>query len=226
MLEFQDPQHEERYKDKWYGKYRGFVRDNHDPERLGRCRIEVPAVLGVGKENWSDWAWPCLPFGGTDDVGMFLIPEEGASVWAEFEGGDPQYPIWTGVWLAMGNPGEQPNESKRLCPVPTCKECPDKSEHAAIRADHLEHGRWHGHPPYYCPKMKILVKTRTGHTILLDDKDDSRCIRIFDGAGQEARFDSVSGRIQLTDKAGSALTLDGATGDIILRSAGKVLINP
>ncbi len=110
MLEFQDQQHEERYKDKWYGKYRAFVRDNNDPERLGRCRLEVPAVLGVGKENWSDWAWPCFPYGGNDDIGMFLVPEEGASVWAEFEGGDPQYPIWTGVWLAMSNPGEQPEE--------------------------------------------------------------------------------------------------------------------
>lgn len=92
MLDTQDRQHEERYKNRWYGKYRAFVRDNHDPERLGRCRLEVPAVLGVGKENWSEWAAPCFPYGGNDDIGMFLVPEEGASVWAEFEGGQPQYP--------------------------------------------------------------------------------------------------------------------------------------
>lgn len=79
--------------------------------------------------------------------------------------------------------------------------------------------------PIYCPKMKVLVKTRSDHTILLDDKDDSRCIRIFDHAGQEALLDSVNGRIQITDKVGSKLILDGATGNILIQSAGKVLIN-
>lgn len=184
MLEFQDEQHEERYKDRWYGKYRAFVRDNNDPERLGRCRLEIPAVLGVGKENWSEWAWPCFPYGGNDDVGMFLVPEEGASVWAEFEGGDPQYPIWTGVWLAMSNPGEQPEESKRLCSDPTCSDCEDKNEHQTDRADGLEHGKFHGHPPYYCPRRKVLVKTETGHTIVMDDKDEEEFLKIIDRAGQ------------------------------------------
>ena len=184
MLEFEDQQHEERYKDRYYGKYRAFVRDNNDPERLGRCRLEVPAVLGVDKENWSDWAWPCFPYGGNDDVGIFLVPEEGASVWAEFEGGDPQYPIWTGVWLAKSNPGEQPEESKRLCSSTTCRDCEDKCEHTSDAADNKEHGKFHGHPPYYCPRRKVLVKTETGHTIVMDDKDGEEFLKIIDRAGQ------------------------------------------
>ena len=53
-------------------------------------------MLGQGRDNWSDWASPCFPYGGNEDTGMFLIPEEGASVWAEFEGGQVQYPIWGG----------------------------------------------------------------------------------------------------------------------------------
>jgi len=183
MLEFQDQQHEERYKDKWYGKYRAFVRDNNDPERLGRCRLEVPAVLGIGNENWSDWAWPCFPYGGNDDTGMFLVPEEGASVWAEFEGGDPQYPIWTGVWVAMSNPGEQPEESKRLCSSMTCRDCEDK-EHASDAADNAEHRKYHAHPPYYCPRRKVLIKTETGHTIVFDDRDEEEFLKIIDRAGQ------------------------------------------
>lgn len=184
MLEFTDQQHEERYKDKWYGKYRAFVRDNNDPERLGRCRLEVPAVLGVGKENWSDWAWPCFPYGGNDDTGMFLIPEEAASVWAEFEGGDPQYPIWSGVWLAGSNPGEQPQESKRLCSSATCRDCEDKCEHATDSADNREHGKFHPHPEYYCPRRKVLVKTETGHTIVMDDRDEEEFLKVIDRAGQ------------------------------------------
>ncbi|MGB9620366.1 MAG: phage baseplate assembly protein V, partial [Armatimonadota bacterium] len=184
MLEFQDEQHEERYKDKWYGKYRAFVRDNHDPERFGRLKLEIPAVLGVGEENWSDWAWPCFPYGGNDDIGMFLVPEEGASVWAEFEGGDPQYPIWTGVWLAKSNPGEQSEEAKRLCSSTTCLDCEDKYEHASDAADSKEHGKFHGHPPYYCPRRKALIKTETGHTIVMDDRDEEEFLKIIDRAGQ------------------------------------------
>ena len=183
-LPFQDEEHEERFNSRFYGKYRAFVRDNNDPERLGRCRLEVPAVLGVGNENWSDWAWPCFPYGGNDDVGMFLVPEEGASVWAEFEGGDPQYPIWSGVWLARSNPGEQPEESKRLCSTVTCRDCEDKCEHASDASDKKEHGKFHGHPPYYCPRRKVLVKTETGHTIVMDDRDEEEFLKIIDRAGQ------------------------------------------
>jgi sugar porter (SP) family MFS transporter len=75
VLETQDRQHEERYKNRWFGKYRAFVRDNNDPERLGRVRLEIPAVLGYGPENWSEWAWPCFPYGGNQDMGMFFVPE-------------------------------------------------------------------------------------------------------------------------------------------------------
>ncbi len=183
MLDVQDRQHEERYKNRWYGKYRAFVRDHHDPERLGRLRLEVPAVLGTGPENWSDWAWPCFPYGGNDDVGMFLVPEEGASVWAEFEGGQVQYPIWSGVWLAKSNPGEQPAESKRLCDEAKCVDCPDSADHNK-NPDALEHKKYHAHPSFYCPRRKVLLKTETGHTIVVDDKDGEEFLRIVDRAGQ------------------------------------------
>ena len=225
MFEFENTEHDERYAGKWYGKYRAFVRDNHDPERLGRCRLEIPAILGICQENWSDWASPCFPYGGIDNCGMFLVPEEGSSVWAEFEGGDCQFPIWSGTWLAMSNPGEQPDESKRLCDAVNCSDCKDRDDHASNRADNLEHRKYHGHPPYYCTKMKVLVKTALGHTILLDDKDDTACIRIVDSSGQEILLQSGR-KVQITDKSGSAITMDAESGDIIIKSSGNVLINP
>ncbi len=188
MLEARDRRLEERYKNRWYGKYRAFVRDNNDPERLGRVRLEIPAVLGTGQENWSEWASPCFPYGGNDDVGMFMVPEEGASVWAEFEGGIVQYPIWAGVWLARSNPGEQPEECKRTCEDPACLDCEDKLEHQASRPDDLEHKKYHGHPPYYCPRFKVLMKTETGHTIMADDRDGSELLKIIDRAGQILSF--------------------------------------
>jgi hypothetical protein len=40
---------------------------------------------------------PCAPYAG-DGVGLSTVPPIGARVWIEFEGGDPDYPIWSGGW--------------------------------------------------------------------------------------------------------------------------------
>lgn len=65
MLETRDRQSEERYRNRWYGKYRAFVRDNNDPERLGRVRLEIPAVLGSGRENCPNGPRPVFPTAAT-----------------------------------------------------------------------------------------------------------------------------------------------------------------
>ena len=47
------------------------------------------------------WALPSLPYAGKG-VGLFLVPPVDASVWIEFEHGDPDYPIWTGCFWSQG----------------------------------------------------------------------------------------------------------------------------
>jgi uncharacterized protein involved in type VI secretion and phage assembly len=74
------------------GKFRAKVSDNRDPLMKGRVRVKAPDVYG---DNESGWALPALPYTG-DGVGLFLIPPTDASVWVEFEHGDPDYPIWAG----------------------------------------------------------------------------------------------------------------------------------
>lgn len=76
-----------------WGKYRGTVLDNDDPEGLGRLLCDVPALPG----SLLNWAQPCVPYGGPA-VGFFALPPIGANVWVEFENGDPSYPIWAGVF--------------------------------------------------------------------------------------------------------------------------------
>lgn len=82
----------------FYGKYRGTVANNLDPQQMGRLQVSVPAVLGQGSLSW---AMPCVPFAGPG-VGFFTLPPNGANVWVEFEGGDPDYPIWSGCFWGLG----------------------------------------------------------------------------------------------------------------------------
>lgn len=82
----------------FFGKYRGKVENNIDPMQLGRVQVSVPAVLGEGSLSW---AMPCVPFAGSG-VGFFAIPPNNANVWVEFEGGDPDYPIWSGCFWGVG----------------------------------------------------------------------------------------------------------------------------
>ena len=78
---------------RYYGKYRGLVTDNRDPDKAGRLKLRVPSILA---DEETDWALPCLPFAGMAGAGLFLVPETDAQVWVEFEAGDLNRPIWTG----------------------------------------------------------------------------------------------------------------------------------
>jgi len=82
---------------KFYGKYRGTVVNNIDPEQIGRIMAIVPAVSNVVP---TSWAMPCVPFAGKAE-GFFAVPQIGAGVWIEFEGGDPDKPIWVGGFWGM-----------------------------------------------------------------------------------------------------------------------------
>lgn len=79
-----------------YGKYRGRVESVIDPMGLMRIRVTVPAVL----DEAAVWATPCVP------VGYLGVPAVGSGVWVEFEGGDTDYPIWSGCWVEV--PGTVP----------------------------------------------------------------------------------------------------------------------
>jgi hypothetical protein len=82
---------------RFYGKYRGLVVENIDPQQIGRVLLQVPDVLG---EIPSSWAMPCVPAAGIQ-AGIFVVPPIGSQVWVEFEQGDPDYPIWTGGFWGL-----------------------------------------------------------------------------------------------------------------------------
>lgn len=93
-----------------FGKYRGKVEENVDPLLMGRIQVSAPSVLGKGRLSW---AMPCAPYGGSG-VGFVAIPPKGAHVWVEFEGGDTDFPIWSGCFW-------DPIEFPKAAILPTVK---------------------------------------------------------------------------------------------------------
>ena len=111
----------ERIRYRFYGKYRGTVTDV-DASTL-RIKAKVPSVLG---EQATGWCMPCVPYAGPS-VGFAFLPETGAGVWIEFEGGDVSYPIWTGCYWRTG---EIPSDA-----APAVKTIVTKSGHKILLDD-------------------------------------------------------------------------------------------
>lgn len=68
------------------GIYQGIVKDNRDPEKKLRLKVEVFEVPGV-----ANWALPCLT------PGQKTIPGIGQTVWLLFQAGEATRPVWLGV---------------------------------------------------------------------------------------------------------------------------------
>ena len=91
--------------EKYFGKYRGTVVNNIDPELRGRLLVNVPDVLSFGPSSWAE---PCVPLAGPTGppMGVYMVPPIGAGVWVEFERGDQDHPIWSGC--RWGTPADIP----------------------------------------------------------------------------------------------------------------------
>jgi len=88
---------------RFLGKYRATVLLNTDPEMRGRLQLMIPDVLGPVPSTWAE---ACVPLAGPTGppMGVYMVPPIGAGVWAEFEQGDLNYPIWTGCrWGAQSD---------------------------------------------------------------------------------------------------------------------------
>ena len=78
-----------------FGKYRGRVVENQDPEKRGRLKLEVPSVFGT---TVTDWVIGAFPFGGSASEAMVFVPAVGAQVLVEFIEGDKSSPVWTATY--------------------------------------------------------------------------------------------------------------------------------
>lgn len=96
---------------RYYGKYRGIVTDNNDPDDLGRVKAKVPRLLN---DEETGWALPAFCYGGLSEQGFFAVPDINAGVWIEFEGGDLSYPVWTGTWYSSNSIPESAKPAQKV----------------------------------------------------------------------------------------------------------------
>ena len=138
----------------FFGKYRGTVINNLDPQMMGRLLIEVPDVLALAP---SSWAVPCTPLAGPTGppMGVYLVPPIGAGVWVEFEHGDPNFPIWVGC--RWGAPTDVPPLAKLGLPVSP----------SIILQTALQNSISISDTPG--PTGGIMLKTTTGAMIVVND---------------------------------------------------------
>lgn len=142
----------DRMDRRYFGKYRGLVVRNDDPENLGRLTVRVPGILG--EDVVTGWALPCMPAGGEPNQGFLALPGPGAGVWVEFEEGDLEFPIWTGAyWTKPGGESEIPRANNR-----------DGQEY--------EDGP--------TPATRKIFKTARGHTIQFEDAAGQETVLIVE----------------------------------------------
>lgn len=186
---------------RFYGKYRGFVVDNADPENLGRLKLQVPSVLG--DQVVTGWATPCVPYGGNANQGFLFIPDVDAGVWVEFEEGDLEFPIWVGTfWSKPGGESELPKPND-----------PDGNEQGSVQD----------------PPTRKIIKTQKGHTIQLEDADGEERIIICDGESENRIVFSRSG-VSVVSKENSlimtdqGITIQDANSNAVTQDSNGIII--
>ncbi|HSI51435.1 MAG TPA: phage baseplate assembly protein V [Ideonella sp.] len=191
-----------------WGKYRGFVTDNADPEKRARLKLRVPALLG---EAETDWALPCLPCGGLSNQGFFSVPQVGAQLWVEFEGGQLDFPIWTGTFWQV-----QADIPPEVQDPPTTTVLRTPKGHTLLLEDKDD--------------AEQLLLAHLGGAQLEMNKDGN--LALTDQSGATLVLDTQNSKVVLEDANGNTLTLDqqgtrieDANGNKIEMSASGVKLS-
>lgn len=189
-----------RSQEQYFGKYRGFVVDNEDPDSRARVTLTVPSVLG---DEVTLWAEPCLPFGGLSDQGLFLVPEVRAQVWVEFEEGNVSKPIWTGtVWQQSAD-------------VPT---------EAADRSPHMRQLKTPSGHILSFDDTDGEEEIRLFHPADAELKiDPDGVVQITDAAGATLTMDAAGSSIEIADSNGNTIVME-SSGTTVTDSNGNQIV--
>ncbi len=189
----------ERAQRQYYGKYRGFVSDNQDPEQRGRLKLTVPSLVG---DQVIGWALPCLPFGGLANQGFFMVPEIDAQVWVEFEEGNLHSPVWVGVFWQQSS--DTPKEAAKEKPTTRMLRTP--SGHV-LQFDDAE------------GEEQFRLAHPAGTEMTIDPKGT---VNLTDSSNNRVVLDAQSNTVTVADNNGNSLTMD-TSGTTVIDSNGNTI---
>jgi uncharacterized protein involved in type VI secretion and phage assembly len=173
--------------EKRYGKCRGIVTNNKDPQKRGRLKLRIPSVLA---DQESDWALPCLPYGGAAQQGMFMVPDVDAQVWVEFEEGDIHRPIWVGTFWQQ--PDDVPEDAAKE--EPTTRLIQTSSGHILQFDDEAGEERFRLFHP---ADAELLI-------------DKNGTISLTDASGATVTLDADASEISIEDANGNSMVMSAS----------------
>lgn len=188
-------------QERYFGKYRGLVVDNQDPENRARVTLKVPSVMG--SDVVTHWAEPCLPFGGLADQGFFLVPEIDAQVWVEFEEGNVNKPIWTGT---------------------TWQQSDDVPQEAADRSPNMRELKTPSGHILSFDDTEGEEEIRLYHPADAELKiDPEGVVQITDAAGATLVMDAVGSSVEISDSNGNTIVME-SSGTTVTDSNGNEIV--
>lgn len=180
---------------RFYGVYPAMVRDNQDPQNLGRILISLPIWL-TGSDKTELWARMAVLMAGKDR-GTWFIPEVNDEVLVAFEGGDPGLPYVVGcLWNGVDQPPESMDSQNSI------KSMVSRSGMRIVLDDSGD--------------GSLRLQTADGRSITLSDGD--KTIEIMDDAGNTISIKPTEISIRTSGK----IRIEGGTVEI---SAGLIELN-
>jgi Type VI secretion system/phage-baseplate injector OB domain len=181
--------------DQYFGKYSAIVKDNRDADKLGILQVSVPTIFPPDE---------LVPARAALPYGMFFVPENDTQIWVEFEGGDTEFPIWTGVQHTAGT--WAPEAAKN---PPTVRAFKTPTGHLLIFDDTsgsesivLTDGK-NAHQLKFDSNGITLTDGKNNHVITLD----SSGIKITDGKNRH-EIEMTSSAVNVKHGGGAKVTLE------------------
>jgi len=186
------------------GLYRAEVVDDQDPDQRARVKVRVHQLHGTPQETPDvdlPFAEPAFPTFGTQDPdggaavlpGWVTIPPVGTTLWVAFENGYVENPVYIGQWYGKVGGVELPSEAD------------DQNLDGSS----------------VLPKRRV-IKTPAGHTIEIDDNEDTKGIRLSTPLGKKINLDDANDKIQIEDQSGVVIEIDAATGTVKVTHTSEV----
>lgn len=216
---------------RYYSLYRAQVTDVSDPEERGRIKVTVPSLFG--DTELPNWVLPRDYRNAGLNKGEFFPPEVDDWVFVEFEGGDTNYPVYSGGWH-----GETEDEEAEL-PTdfsydeegnPSCRGYKDpagnrlifdctteKQKVSLVASDGSEEPKEHTIEMSLEKGKETLKLMSLNHFLVFDDTTDKEGVYLIHKSGTQLQIDS-KGSMKIFTASGHLLSMNEEDSTVLLNS--------